>query len=304
MKIYNNISELIGGTPLIKLNSIGADLDVELIAKVESFNPSSSVKDRIALNMLETAKDEGLVNKETTIIEPTSGNTGVGLAMLCAQMGSELILTMPDSMSVERRNLFALYGAKLVLTPASEGMNGAIKKAKELSSEIKNSFIPSQFDNPSNPIAHKNGTAVEILADTDSNIDIFIAGVGTGGTFSGVASVLKEKIPNLKAYAVEPTNSAVLSGESGGPHKIQGIGAGFIPVNMDTSLIDEVIKIENEVAYEYALKLAREEGLSSGISSGAVVAAAIKVAKRPENRGKRIVFVLPDSGERYLSVLL
>ena len=304
MNIYNNISELIGGTPLIKLNSIGADLDVELIAKVESFNPSSSVKDRIALNMLETAKDEGLVNKETTIIEPTSGNTGVGLAMLCAQMGSELILTMPDSMSVERRNLFALYGAKLVLTPASEGMNGAIKKAKELSSEIKNSFIPSQFDNPSNPIAHKNGTAVEILADTDSNVDIFIAGVGTGGTFSGVASVLKEKIPNLKAYAVEPTNSAVLSGESGGPHKIQGIGAGFIPVNMDTSLIDEVIKIENEVAYEYALKLAREEGISSGISSGAVVAAAIKIGKRPENRGKRIVFVLPDSGERYLSVLL
>lgn len=304
MNIADNITCLVGNTPLVRLNKIAEGLHADIVVKVESFNPGSSVKDRIGLNMISRAEEAGLVKEGTTIIEPTSGNTGVALAYISAQRGYRIILTMPESMSVERRKLLSLLGAELVLTPAAGGMKGAIEKAEELAREMENSFIPSQFENPANPEIHRTTTAEEIWEDTEGGVDIFVAGVGTGGTFTGVTEILKEKNPSLKAYAVEPKDSPVLSGGAPGPHKIQGIGAGFIPTVMNTELIDGIIKIDNETAFEYAKRLAREEGILAGISSGAAVAAALEVAKKPESEGKLIVAVLPDTGERYLSILL
>ena len=304
MKIANNITDLVGNTPLVKLNKIGREFKADIVVKLESFNPGSSVKDRIGLNMIRKAEEAGLIKGGTTIIEPTSGNTGVALAYIGAQRGLRTILTMPESMSVERRKLLALFGAELVLTPAKEGMKGAIDKAEELAREMDNAFTPSQFENLANPEIHRRTTAREIWDDTEGEVDIFVAGIGTGGTFTGVMEVLKEKKPSLKAYAVEPMDSPVLSGGSPGPHKIQGIGAGFVPAVMNTDLIDEVIKVENEIALEFAKRLAKEEGILAGISSGAALAAALEVAKKPESAGKMIVTVLPDTGERYLSILL
>ncbi|AHF10781.1 MULTISPECIES: cysteine synthase A [Dehalobacter] len=303
-KIYEELTDLIGGTPLVKLNKITVGIKSEIVAKLESFNPGGSVKDRIALNMIKTAEGKGLINKDSVIIEPTSGNTGIGLAFVTAARGYRLILTMPDTMSVERRSLLKAYGAELVLTPGADGMNGAIKKALELAEEVPNSFIPQQFENLANPEIHRNTTAEEIWSDTDGKVDIFVGGVGTGGTITGVGEILKSRKPDVKIIAVEPNDSPVLSGGKPGPHKIQGIGAGFIPQVLNLKLVDEIYKVTNDQAFETGRRLAREEGLLVGISSGAAVYAALEVAKRPENEGKRIVVVLPDTGERYLSTLM
>lgn len=305
-KIAKSLTDLIGNTPLLELSNYNRanNLDARIIAKLEFFNPASSVKDRIGYAMIKDAEEKGLVNKDTVIIEPTSGNTGIALAFVCAARNYRLILTMPDSMSLERRNLLKALGAELVLTPGADGMGGAIKKAEKLSAEIPNSFIPQQFSNPANPEIHKKTTAEEIWKDTDGQVDIFIAGVGTGGTISGVGEILKSKKPGVKIIAVEPSDSPVLSGGSMGPHKIQGIGAGFVPGNFKREFVDEIYQVKNDEAFDTVRKLARNEGLLVGISSGAAVWAATQIAKRPENRGKNIVVLLPDTGERYLSTSL
>lgn len=301
--IYQSIDQLIGNTPLVELSSIEGSLNLSatILAKVESFNPAGSVKDRIAKAMLDNAEKNGTLTKDTTIIEPTSGNTGIGLSMMAAARGYKLIIVMPETMSIERRQLMKAYGAELVLTEGAKGMKGAIAKAEELASEIDNSFIPSQFSNPANPEIHYQTTGPEIWNDTDGNIDIFVAGVGTGGTVTGVGTFLKEKNPNVKIIAVEPTDSPVLSKGTPGSHKIQGIGAGFVPSILDTSVYDEIITVSNEDAFETGRLLAKKEGILAGISSGAATFAAIELAKRPENKDKRIVVLLPDTGERYLS---
>ncbi|CCH47634.1 cysteine synthase A [Pseudodesulfovibrio piezophilus] len=304
MKIAKDMTELIGRTPLVQLNKLSNGLDATLVAKLEFNNPCGSVKDRIALSMIEHAIKEGLIDEETVLIEPTSGNTGIGLAFICAVKGLRLILTMPESMSIERRKLLKGFGAELVLTPAQTGMTGAIAKAETLVAEHTNAFMPMQFKNPANPEMHRITTGVEIWDDTDGQVDIFVAGVGTGGTITGVAEILKEKKPGLMAVAVEPTASPVLSGGTPGPHMIQGIGAGFIPETMDTKIVDEVITIDNETAFEMAKQLISQEGILCGISSGANCAAAIELAKREENAGKMIVFIACDTGERYLSTPL
>ncbi|MVX57862.1 cysteine synthase A [Parasutterella muris] len=304
--IYQSVSELIGGTPLVQLNRFSANrgLGANLLAKLEYVNPAGSVKDRVAFAMLDTADAEGKVKKNTVIIEPTSGNTGIGLAAAAASRGMKIILTMPETMSIERRKLLQAYGAEIVLTDGKQGMKGAIAKAEELAKENPNSFIPSQFSNPVNPQAHFKTTGPEIWADTEGKVDIFVAGVGTGGTISGVGSFLKSKNPAVRIVGVEPDTSAVISGKAAGPHKIQGIGAGFIPKNLDTEILDEVMPISAEAAYEAARGIAREEGFLVGISSGAALAAGIELAKRLENKGKNIVVLLPDTGDRYLSTEL
>jgi len=307
-KIYEDITKTIGNTPLVRINHItakdGIPSETQIIAKIESFNPLSSVKDRIGVAMIEDAEKKGILKKNSVIIEPTSGNTGIALAFVSAAKGYRLILTMPDTMSVERRQLLKILGAEVVLTDGTKGMRGAVEKAEELSRKIKNSFIPQQFENKSNPEIHKKTTAEEIWRDTDGKVDIFVAGVGTGGTITGVGEVLKKRKPSVKIIAVEPADSAVLSGGKPGLHKIQGIGAGFIPEVLNRSLIDEIIKVENETAGNYARRLAKEEGILAGISSGAALSAAIEIAKKQENLGKMIVVILPDTGERYLSTWL
>ena len=303
-KIYKDITETIGRTPLVRLNKITKVLKAKIVGKLESFNPLASVKDRIGVSMIEAAEKKGLIKKNTIIIEPTSGNTGISLAFVCAARGYKLILTMPDTMSLERRQLLALFGAELVLTPGSEGMKGAVKKAEELVKKTPNSFMPQQFKNPANPEIHRRTTAEEIWSDTDGRVDILVAGVGTGGTITGVAEVIKKRKPTFKAIAVEPKNSPILSGGEPGPHKIQGIGAGFVPDVLRMDLVDEVIQVSNEDAAKTARRLAKEEGLFVGISSGAAVWAAIEIAKKKENKGKLIVVILPDTGERYLSTEL
>lgn len=302
MKTYE-ISELIGSTPLVRLKNYSANrsLDATVLAKVEFFNPAGSVKDRIAKAMIEDAESKGLLHSDSVIIEPTSGNTGIGLASVAASRGYRVILTMPETMSVERRNLLKAYGAELVLTDGSKGMKGAIAKAEELAAETPNSFIPSQFTNPANPAVHKATTGPEIWRDTEGKVDIFVAGVGTGGTVTGVGEYLKSQNPNVKVVAVEPAGSPVLSKGTPGPHKIQGIGAGFVPDTLNTEVYDEIITVENEDAFATGRALAREDGVLVGISSGAAVFAATQLAKRPENKGKVIVALLPDTGERYLS---
>lgn len=299
-RIADNITQLIGKTPLVRLSSFSED-GAEVVAKVESFNPLGSAKDRVGFAMIEDAEKKGLLKKGATVIEPTSGNTGVGLAFTCAVKGYKLILTMPESMSAERRALLAALGAELVLTPASEGMSGAIRRADELAAETEGSFIPGQFVNPANPEIHEKTTGPEIIADTDGKVDIFVSAVGTGGTLTGVGRALKKHNPDIKIIAVEPYDSPVLSGGKAGPHKLQGIGAGFVPEILDTALIDEIITVKTEEAYEAARKSASKEGVLVGISSGAALHAASLLAKRPENKGKRIVVLLPDTGERYLS---
>ncbi len=303
MKIVQKITDLIGHTPLLELTHTEQEeqLQATLLGKREYFNPAGSVKDRIAKAMIDEAEEQGLLHPDSVLIEPTSGNTGIGLASVAAARGYRLIITMPETMSVERRNLMKAYGAELVLTEGAKGMKGAIEKADELAVQIPNSFIPSQFTNPANPEAHKKTTGVEIWDDTDGKVDIFVAGVGTGGTISGVGAYLKEQNPNVKIVAVEPKSSPVLSEGFAGAHKIQGIGAGFVPETLDTKIYDEVIAVENEAAFETGRKIARNEGVLVGISSGAAVWAAIQLAKRPENKGKVIVALLPDTGERYLS---
>ena len=305
-RIYSNLTELIGNTPLVELNALRKEkgFKAHIVAKLESFNPGGSAKDRIAFKMIESAERDGLLKPEATIIEPTSGNTGVGLAWVSSVKGYKLILTMPETMSIERRNLLKALGAKLILTPGSEGMKGAIEKANELLKDIEGSFMPQQFNNPSNPLAHELATAEEIWKDTDGKIDIFVASVGTGGTLSGTARKLKQHNEKIKAVAVEPSDSPGRQGGKAGPHKIQGIGAGFIPKNYDHDIVDEIIDITNDEAMETARELAKTEGILAGISSGAALAAAIKVAQRDENNGKMIVVVLPDTGERYLSTEL
>lgn len=299
-RIADNITQLIGRTPLVRLNSFSEN-GAEVVAKVESFNPLGSAKDRVGFAMIEDAEKRGLLKKGATVIEPTSGNTGVGLAFTCAVKGYKLILTMPESMSAERRALLAALGAELVLTPASEGMSGAIRRADELAAETEGSFIPGQFVNPANPDVHERTTGAEIIADTDGKVDIFVSAVGTGGTITGVGRALKKHNPDIKIVAVEPYDSPVLSGGKAGPHKLQGIGAGFVPDILDTDLIDEIITVKTEEAYAAARKSASREGVLVGISSGAALHAASLLAKRPENKGKRIVVLLPDTGERYLS---
>ena len=303
MKIYERITDLVGKTPLVKLPNYSAKrgLEATIAVKVEAFNPAGSVKDRIAKAMLDDAEAKGLVNKDTVIIEPTSGNTGIGLAAVSASRGYRIILTMPETMSVERRNLLKAYGAELVLTDGSKGMKGAMERAKQLAEEIPNSFIPSQFTNPANPEVHRKTTGPEIWADTDGKVDIFVAGVGTGGTLTGVGEYLKSQNPNVKVVAVEPATSPVLSKGVAGRHKIQGIGAGFVPDTLNTKVYDEIIPVTNEDAFATGRALAREDGILAGISSGAAVFAATELAKRPENKGKLIVAILPDTGDRYLS---
>ncbi len=306
MKVFNSILDLVGGTPLVELHNYekANGLEASIIGKVELFNPAGSVKDRIAKAMIEDAEEKGLLKEGSVIIEPTSGNTGIGLAAAAAAKGYKVILTMPETMSVERRNLLKAYGAKVVLTDGSKGMKGAIAKANELAEKIEGSFIPGQFSNPANPAAHKISTGPEIWNDTDGKVDIFVAGVGTGGTLSGVGEYLKSQNPNVKVVAVEPASSPVLSKGTPGPHKIQGIGAGFVPDTLNTEVYDEIITIDNDTAFAAGKAIAREEGLLVGISSGAAVAAAAVLAKRPENKGKVIVALLPDTGERYLSTAM
>ena len=303
MRVYRKITDLIGGTPLLELTNYekANELNAKIYAKLEYFNPAGSVKDRIAKAMLDDAEEKGLLKPGAVIIEPTSGNTGIGLASVAASRGYKVILTMPETMSVERRNLLKAYGAVLVLTEGAKGMPGAIAKAKELAEQTPNSYIPSQFTNPANPAVHLKTTSPEIWADTDGKVDIFVAGVGTGGTLSGVGAYLKSQNPNVKVVAVEPATSPVLSGGKAGPHKIQGIGAGFVPDTLNTDIYDEILPVQNEDAFATGRALARSEGVLVGISSGAAVFAAAQLAKRPENAGKVIVALLPDTGERYLS---
>jgi len=303
-RIADDITQLIGNTPLVRLNKLAQGLGARVVAKLESFNPGGSVKDRIGISMLKAAEDAGLIENDTVIIEPTSGNTGIALAFVCATRGYRLILTMPDTMSVERRQLLAAFGAEVVLTPGAEGIRGAIDMAEKLIRQNPKSFMPQQFQNPSNPQIHRVTTAEEIWRDTGGEVDILVSGVGTGGTISGVAEVIKSRKPQFKAIAVEPADSAVLSGGKPGPHKIQGIGAGFVPEVLRLDLIDEIIKVTNEDALTTARRLAREEGILAGISSGAATWAALEVARRAENKGKLIVVVLPDTGERYLTTWL
>lgn len=303
-RIYEDITKTIGNTPLVRLNKVTRGCTGEVVAKLESFNPLSSVKDRIGVSMIEAAEIEGLIDKDTTIIEPTSGNTGIALAFVAAAKGYRLILTMPETMSIERRKLLKLFGAELVLTPGPEGMKGAINRATELAQEIGNSFIPQQFKNKANAEIHRKTTAEEIWNDTDGKVDILVSGVGTGGTITGVGEVIKERKREFKVIAVEPVDSPILSGGQPGPHKIQGIGAGFVPDILNTDVIDEIVKVTNDDAFMMARMAATEEGILCGISSGAALWAALEVAKRDENEGKLIVVVLPDTGERYLSTAL
>ena len=305
-EIKNSFLDLVGNTPLVRVNNLikKDELKADVLAKLEYFNPAGSVKDRIAKEMIQDALEKGLINENTTLIEPTSGNTGIGLSAVATALNLKIIITMPETMSVERRNLMKAYGAELVLTPGSEGMKGAIAKAKELASQIENSFIPGQFENPANPTAHYKTTGPEIYEQTEGKIDIFVAGVGTGGTISGIGKYLKEKNPEVKVVAVEPASSPVLSTGKGGAHKIQGIGAGFVPETLDTKVYDEIIAVENEDAFAKGKEMAKTEGILVGISSGAALYAAKELAKREENAGKTIVVLLPDGGDRYLSTPL
>ncbi|MBN1814917.1 MAG: cysteine synthase A [Anaerolineae bacterium] len=300
-RIYSDITKTIGNTPLVRLNRVTEGVQVTVLAKLEFFNPLSSVKDRIGTEMIDAAEREGRITKDTVIVEPTSGNTGIGLAFTCAARGYHLILTMPEKASIERRQVMQALGAELVLTPPDEGIKGAIRKAEELAAEHPNSFIPFQFKNPANPEIHRRTTAEEIWRDTDGEVDVVVAGVGTGGTITGIAEVLKTRKPGFQAVAVEPADSPVLSGGEPGPHKIQGIGAGFVPDVLRLDLVDEIVQVTDDEAWEMTRRLAREEGIFAGISSGANVHAALQIAARPENAGKLIVVILPDTGERYLS---
>ena len=302
-KIFNDITETIGRTPLVRINRLARGTGATVLAKLESFNPLSSVKDRIGVSMIEAGERKGLINKDTVIIEPTSGNTGIALAFVCAARGYRLIITMPDTMSLERRQLLKIFGAELILTDGPAGIRGAVEEAEKIQKSIKNSFMPQQFKNTANPEIHRKTTAVEIWADTGGSVDIFIAGVGTGGTITGVGEILKKKKPSVKIIAVEPADSPVLSGGSPGSHKIQGIGAGFVPEVLNTGIIDEIIQVSNKDAGNTARKIIREEGILAGISSGAAMWAAIEVAKRRESADKVIVVILPDTGERYLSII-
>lgn len=304
MKVAKNVEELIGKTPLLRLNKLSDEIGVEIYGKCEFMNPNGSVKDRIGANLINTAINEGKINNDTVIIEPTSGNTGIALASICAVKGLKLILTMPSSMSIERQKLLKAFGAEIVLTPAEKGMRGAVDAALELAGEFKNSFIPQQFENSANPDIHRRTTAVEILDDLDGKLDIFVAAVGTGGTITGTSEVLKQKLPDIKIAAVEPKDSAVLSGNAPAPHKIQGIGAGFVPKILNTGIYDEIFTVSNEDAFATARAIAKSEGILVGISAGANVFAAAQIAKRPENKGKTIVTILCDTGERYLSTSL
>jgi len=301
MAIYNNVAETIGNTPLVRLNRIGADLAAEIVAKCEFYNPLNSVKDRIGKAMIEAAEADGSLKAGGVIVEPTSGNTGIALAFVARAKGYRCILTMPESMSLERRKLLKLLGAELVLTPAEKGMKGAIARAAEIVSETDNAFMPQQFENPANPEIHRQTTAQEIWSDCDGKVDAIVAGVGTGGTITGVAEVIKQRNPDFKAFAVEPADSPVISGEAPGPHKIQGIGAGFIPKNLNVDILDGAVKVTNDEAFEMARRLSNEEGIPGGISSGAAVAAALQVAARPDMKGKRIIVILPSMAERYMS---
>ncbi|MBW2264194.1 MAG: cysteine synthase A [Deltaproteobacteria bacterium] len=304
MNIADDVTGLVGATPLVRLQRLSRGLPGQIVAKLESFNPCSSVKDRIGLSMIEAAEADGRIKDGTVIVEPTSGNTGIALAFVCASRGYRLVLTMPETMSVERRHLLGVFGAELVLTPGSEGMPGAIRKAEEIAAGNPDAFIPQQFENPANPEIHRKTTAEEIWNDTGGKVDILVSGVGTGGTITGVSEVLKDRKPSLRSIAVEPTGSPVLSGGKPGPHKIQGIGAGFVPGVLRTELVDEIVQVDHEDAGSAARRLAREEGILAGISSGAALWAALEVAKREESQGKMIVVVLPDTGERYLSTWL